>query len=254
MQIRHHYAQGTPQDAQRRPPASMPEQVPLKKPAYRKPPARDSLPPQKPITDEPAPKKHAVWKIVVKRFFQVLGLLLALVMVYVFLLMGEPDENDQLATQSTAQEETIRVPIAAGEVTGTADLGLLAANFGKPVLALYVANLPLQKATLFDTAFRGGYARRLTLNYTFSDGMVLTMESIRPTAAVSLLADDRYRLNVDSLYTVAGLDAVRMESDVQVCLIARGSEAVYAVLCPMAHAEELSALLKLTSLMEPSTP
>jgi hypothetical protein len=254
LQTRHHSAQGAPQAPQRRPPAGMPEQVPIKRPSYRKPPPRDSLPKQMPLTNEPAPRKRAVWKTVVKRVLQVVGLLLALSLVYVFLLMGEPGEDDQLAAQNAAQEETISVPITAGEVTDTQDLTLLAAKFGKPVLALYAAELPLQKATLFDTAFRGGYARRLTLSYTFSDGMVLTMESIRPIAAVSLLSDDRYRLNVDSLYTVAGLDAVRMDSDVQVCLIAQGSAATYAVLCPIAHEGELRALIKLSSLMQPSTP
>ncbi len=253
MQTRHHYAQDAPQGARRKPPAGMPEQVPIKRPSYRKPPARDSLPPQIPLTNEPAPKKRAIWKIVIKRVLQVLGLLSALALVYVFLLMGEPGEDDQLSAQTAAQEETISVPITAGEVTDTEDLSLLAAKFGKPVLALYAANLPLQKATLYDTAFRGGYARRLTIRYAFSDGMVLTMESIRPIAAVSLLSDDSYRLNVDSLYSVAGLDAVRMDSDVQICLIAQGSDAAYAVLCPMAHEEELRALLKLTSLMQPST-
>ncbi len=93
------------------------------------------------------------------------------------------------------------MPIAASEAAGTTDLNQLAAKFGKPVMALYSSGLSLQKATLFDTAFRGGYARRLTLAYAFSDGAVITVESIRPTAAVSLLSDKRYRLNVDSLYT-----------------------------------------------------
>ena len=38
---------------------------------------------------------------------------------------------------------------------------------------------------LFDTAFHGGYARRMQLTYAFATGETLTVESIRPTAAVS---------------------------------------------------------------------
>jgi hypothetical protein len=170
----------------------------------------------------------------------------------VFLLMGEPGEDDQTDSQTTAQEETIRVPIAASEAAGTTDLNQLAAKFGKPVMALYSSGLSLQKATLFDTAFRGGYARRLTLAYAFSDGAVITVESIRPTAAVSLLSDKRYRLNVDSLYTVAGLEAVRMDSDAQICLLApRLRSGLRAVLPRFPHGD-LSALIKLMTLMEPS--
>ncbi len=166
--------------------------------------------------------------------------------------MGEPGEDDQTDSQTTAQEETIRVPIAASEAAGTTDLNQLAAKFGKPVMALYSSGLSLQKATLFDTAFRGGYARRLTLAYAFSDGAVITVESIRPTAAVSLLSDKRYRLNVDSLYTVAGLEAVRMDSDAQICLLApRLRSGLRAVLPRFPHGD-LSALIKLMTLMEPS--
>ena len=143
MQTRRLFAQGTPQGGRRKPPEGMPERVPFSKPAYRKAPARDALPPQQPITDEPAPKKPARWKTVLKRFLQIAGLLLVLAFAYVFLLMGEPGEDDQLASQTTVQEETIGVPMAASEVTGTADLNLMAANFGKPVMARSTLSLNL---------------------------------------------------------------------------------------------------------------
>jgi len=230
----------------------MPTRVP---PARRpSPQARqaDRLPAQKPITDEPLPTAPPKWKRVVKRAFAFLGVLLALALAYVFLLMGEPGEDDQLAAETVTQEESIRVPIAASQVNGDQDISTLAVNFGKPVLMANGSALTLQKATLYDTAFNGGYARRLTLVYAFADGSACTVESIRPTAAVSLLSDKRYRLNVDSLYTVAGLEAVRMDSDAQICLLARGSEAAYALYCPASHTGDLSALIKLMTLMEPS--
>jgi len=251
LQIRRHSAQGSPQGGQRKPPAGMPSRVPPgRRPQPR--PARSTLPPQQPITDEPKPAAPSKWKGVVKCIFAVLGILLALAITYVFLLMGEPGEDDQLIAQTTTQEDTIRVPIAASQVSGSADLNPLAVNFGKPVLALYNGDLPLQKATLYDTAFRGGYARRLTLVYAFADGTALTVESVRPTAAVTLLGGDDYRLNVDTLYALAGMDAVRMDSDTQICLIASGSEAVYALRCPVAHAADLAALVNQTALMQPA--
>ena len=254
MQVRYHRAQGAPGGGQRRAPDGMPTQVPPRRPQAAQPTATDALPTQKPVSDEPEAVAPAKWKATLKRVLAILGLILALSLVYVFLLMGEPDEDSQLTKETATQEETIRVPIAASQVNGNADLNPLAVNFGKPVLALYGSNLPLAKATLFDTAFRGGYARRLTLNYSFTDGSVLTVESVRPTAAVSLLGGQGYSLNMESLYAMAGLDAVRMDSTEQICVLARGSEAAYAVVCPVSHKEELAALLKQVSLMQPSTP
>jgi hypothetical protein len=254
LQKRQYFQQGSPQGDRRRRPEGMPTSVPPRKPAPP-PLPRDDLPRQKPITDdEPAPVRPQKWKHVLKRVFAVIGILLALSLAYVFLLIGEPGEDDQLAAETATQEETIRVPIAASQVAGDADINQLAANFGEPVLAMYGGDLSLQKATLFDTAFQGGYARRLTLVYAFSDGVLLTVESVRPTAAVSLLKGSGYRLNTDTLYSLAGMNAVRMDSDTHTSLVASGSDAAYAVLCPAAHAGEIDSIARLASLMQATTP
>lgn len=254
MQIFHRSAQGSPQGGQRKAPHDMPTSVPPTRLLHPAPVQQEAMPRQKAITDEAEPVAPAKWKAVLKRVLIVLGLILALSLVYVFLLMGEPDEDGQLTAQTTQQEESIHVPIAATELAGNADINPLASNFGKPVLALYGSSLTLQKATLFDTAFRGGYARRLTLDYAFSDGALLTVVSLRPTAAVSLLGKERYQINMAALYTIAGLDAVRMDSEDTICILARSLDAAYAVLCPVTHASELSALLKQSSLMQSATP
>ncbi len=248
MQIRRHFAQGTPQDSQRKAPAGMPTSVPPAKPVIGRTPPRDTLPAQQPVTDDPTPKKPARWKHIVKRVLTVIGIILALAVVYLFLLIGEPGEDDQLLTQSTPQEETIRVPISGTEAEGNVNINELATRFGEPVLALYKSSLTLQKTTLFDTAFRGGYARRCVLQYTFADGQTLTVESIRPTAAVALLGSDGYSLNLNTLYTLAGMDAVRMDSTDATMLVSRGSGAAYAIICPAEHVTELGSLIKQATL------
>ena len=57
-----------------------------------------TCPQQKAITDEPEIKPPAKWKAVVKKILIVLGLLLALAFLYLFLLMGEPDDDDEVLT------------------------------------------------------------------------------------------------------------------------------------------------------------
>ncbi len=244
--------QNRDQSAGRRPPEGMPTQVPPRRP-QAPPPERDRLPAQKPVTDEPQSKTPAKWKKVAKRVLAALGLALSLSLIYVFLLMGEPDEDDQLQKQTAAQEETIRVPIAAAQVDGSADLNPLAVNFGMPVLALYGSPLALQKATLFDTAYHGGYARRMQLVYAAATGQTLTLESIRPTAAVALLGGETYTLRMDGLYTLAGMDAVRVDGQKTVMILARGLDAAYAVVCPADMEADLPALLKQATLMQPGS-
>ena len=135
---------------------------------------------------------------------------------------------------------------------GAEDVPLLAASFAKPVLTLQT-DLALRKATLYDTAFAGGYARRVTFVYAFADGQTLTAESIRPVAAATLLGGGGYSLSINQRYTMAGLDAVRMDSASTICVFAKGEGAVYAINCPKAHQEELPQLLKSLLLMMPAT-
>lgn len=210
-----------------------------------------ALPKQKPVTDEPEAKAPSRIKPILRRALLVLAVVVALAFLYVFLLLGEPSEDSELTAQTTAEEEVIRVPMAGTQMQGDADLSVLAANFGKPILAMSGEGLALTEATLTDTAFEGGYARRIRMTYTMSDGRQLIAESIRPTAAVTLLRGG-YDLRIDALYTLCGLDAARMDSATESCVFASSADAVYAIVCPTT--DTLGALLKQAVLLQPSTP
>ncbi|MBN1777954.1 MAG: hypothetical protein JW811_07510, partial [Clostridiales bacterium] len=103
--------------------------------------------------------------------------------------------------------------------------------------------------SLYDTAYRGGYARRLTLTYQFPDGQIMTIDSIRPPGAVALLEDSGYVIRVDTLYTMGGMDAVRMDSGDYVRLAAEGPEAAYVVHFPIVHQDQLTDYLRYTGLI-----
>lgn len=231
---------------ERKAPEGMPHSVPSQSRMPRqqvKP--RDVLPQQRPVTDEVAAPPPKRWVFIAKRVLLGLAVTLALAFTYLFLLLGEP-ENTAVDVPHV-QEEVIRVPMAAQE---NADLGAISAGFGKPVLALY-SELPLHKASLYDTAFQGGYARRATLTYAFADGQAVILDSIRPTAAVTLLESGRgAALVLDNLYAIAGLDATRMDTDRTICIFGRAEEAVYAVTCPASRAADLSVLIRQTILLQ----
>ena len=236
----------------RTPPSGMPAQAPHPdQHALRgKPKAHSPMPEQRKVTDEEVEVKQPSRFMKILRWIGLaLLLILALVSAYLFLLLGEPDEEIKYLPK--VDEETIAMSMGALEVPGASNVENLADTFGEAVLSLG-QGLSMQKARVYDTAFQGGYARRVTLTYAFDDGQTLMAESIRPTAAVTLLQGKGYELDAFSLYTLGGLNAARMDNDTQVCVFGQSDTAVYAVICPKAHAEELTGLLRYTMLVPPS--
>jgi len=238
-----------PQNGRRRPPEDMPKEIETIKRDYLQQEPHDDLPRQKALTDEPEQKPPAKWKAILKKILIFLGILLALAFLYVFLLMGEPDDDDEVLLKQSAQEEVIQMAMTGQELSGDADLNAVAVSFGKAVMELRGGVLPLLKASLYDTAYRGGYARRLTLTYQFPDGKVLTVDSIRPPGAVALLTDPAYVIHVDTLYTMGGMDAVRMDSSAYIRVAAEGTDAAYVVHIPVAHSDQLTDLLRYMGLI-----
>ena len=211
------------------------------------PPAQSGTP--APLDEEEIQlKPPSLFRRVLKRVGFAVLLVLALVFAYLFLLLGEPDEDAKYMQK--AAEETIAMPMSALEVPGEANVQTMADAFNQPVLSLGQA-LEMKKARIYDTAFEKGYARRVTLTYAFEDGTEITVESLRPTAAVTLLHEKGYKLDAAALYTLGGLNAGRMDNASTLCIFGQSDTAVYAVRCPRTHAQELTSLLRYTMLIAP---
>lgn len=210
----------------------------------------EPMPPQRPVTDEETVERRpSLLSRVLRRAALWLLLALALVFAYLFLLLGEPDDDAKYVPRPV--EDTISMPMNALDVPGESDVQKLADAFGQPVLALN-QQLTMYKARIYDTALDGGYARCVTITYTFEDGAQLLAESMRPTGAVTLLAREDYTLDASALYTMGGLNAARMQNDDQLCVFAQSDTAVYAITCPVSHAEEITNLLRYTTLVAPT--
>lgn len=203
-----------------------------------------------PAVEETQKRQPSVAGRVIRRAGLALLLILALIFAYLFLLLGEPDEEAKSVQKPV--EEIITMPMSAVDMPGESDGQKLADTFGQPVLVLGQA-LTMHKARIYDTALEGGYARCVAITYAFEDGAQLLVQSMRPTRAVTLLQQNGYRLDASALYTMGGLNAARMQNDTSVCVFAQSDTAVYAVICPVSHAEELSGLLRYTALVPPST-
>lgn len=217
-----------------------------RKPAGNEP--GDELPRQKALTDEEEPPKETPrWRRAAKRALAAAGVILALCLAYVFLLLGEPDED--VAALSQKETDPVTMPMTAVESPGETSVEGLAELFGRPVLCLYGSALSMQRSRVYDTAFQGEYARRVTLTYAFDDGETLTVESVRPIAAAALWKEEGYRLDGETLYYIGGMDAALMANDRQICVFGQTDSAAYAVRCPVQRREELETLLKQTALI-----
>ncbi len=211
--------------------------------------AKTNPEPQNLLDDELSqPKPPSKTKVLLRRILLGVLLSLSLAAAYLFLLLGEPEEEAKNA--SNMEEAVIQMPMSPLESPGEANVGHLADTFGEPVMAIG-QGLEMQKARVYDTAFSGGYARRVTLTYAFSDGAEVTVESIRPTLAVTLLEQSGYQLDASALYTMGGLNAGRMDNAYNICVFAQNETAVYAVICPKNHEQDLDMLLRQTTLILP---
>jgi len=193
-------------------------------------------------------KKPSPIKRLLLRIAAAAAAVFALVFAYLFLLLGEPDEDAKYLPQ--AVEQTIAMPMSPFEAPGESSVENVAHTFGESVLSFY-SGLDMRKARVYDTAFSGGYARRATLTYAFEDGTLLTAESLRPTSAVTLLDMPGASLDASALYALGGLNAARMDTEETVCIFTQTDTAVYAVLCPASHASQLEAILTKTALTAP---
>lgn len=221
-------------------------------PKHIDPKSHADAPVQRPVTDEEMPleKQPSRLQRILTRIGLTVLLILALVLAYIFLLLGEPDEDAKYMSEQP--EAAITMPMSPLEVPGEGDVSFMADTFDAPVLSLY-HGLTMQKARIYDTAFEGGYARRVTLTYAFEDGQLLTVESIRPTAAVTLLQTAGAKLDATSLYTLGGTNAARMDNGQNACVFGQSDTAVYAVTCPLSHADELADLLRATVMIAPES-
>jgi len=208
---------------------------------------QQGLPAQKPVMaeDEVEEAPPSKWKAIFSKVLLYLFLMIAIVFVYIFLLLGEPeDDAQQLAN---VQEQKITTSMSPLEMPGESDVSTLATTFGQPVLSLYPGVLPMERARIYDTAFDGGFARRVTITYTLETGETLYVDSLRPTGAITLLSGD-FRLDGERTYAIGGVDAGWMENGQLIRVFGQTGEAAYCVTCPISMKEQLPQLLRSTIL------
>jgi len=161
---------------------------------------------------------------------------------YLAVVLGQPEESDKTAP---LQEQPLLAASPAIQLTAAEELPQLTAAFPVPVLSFLPGAGPQLNAGMsYDAAFENGFARILDLRYILSSGGTVQVQSIYPARALSLLSREGYTLRTASSQSLAGLQAVRMDSASGVRFHAQSDQALYVVTLPRMEDEALSATLK----------
>ena len=124
------------------------------------------------------------------------------------------------------------------------DLVKLVSDFPAPVMSyMSGSGMIFVSATSADAAVSGGFGRVTTLYWQTVDGEPVTLQSIWPADALSLLEDGFHFMPVagPSLF---GSMSVRMEKDDAVRLHVTTDQALYVVLLPRSLSGQVSDLCR----------
>lgn len=155
---------------------------------------------------------------------------------YIAVVMGQPPEDVTGATEkSRLAQQALPEPLA-GPVTVASEeeLAVLAEFFPAPVMFAggTSAKLTFAGGMCEDAPFEGGVARVVTLTYRTESFDTLTVQSVYPARALSLL-DQEGRTFTGVIHDkMAGYDYVAMQDAATYRLHAQGEEALYVFTAP----------------------
>ena len=171
-------------------------------------------------------------KKILKFLLKLLGALASavlLVMITLSLILANPQEKQEKPPAATPS------PYASPAVTAEEESGLarLISEFPAPVMNFMSGSgMTFVSAASSDAAFNGGFARIATLYWQTPEGEPVTLQSIWPSDALSLL-DPGFHFQAGTCPTLFGNTAVRMENSESVLRFYVTTEkGLYAVLMP----------------------
>ena len=180
-----------------------------------------------------------VWKLLI-RLFGVIVFVALLALLAGTLILAKPQENN--TEPSPVQPSADARP--AVSIDQETDLVKLVSDFPAPVMSyMSGSGMIFVSATSADAAVSGGFGRVATLCWQTADGEPVTLQSIWPADALSLLEDGFHFMPVagPSLF---GSMSVRMEKDDAVRLHVTTDQALYVVLLPRSLSGQVSDLCR----------
>lgn len=168
----------------------------------------------------------------------VLLTLLAIVLILVFyiaVVMGQPQTDAVSSARNMPAVQPLPEPLAAPVTVSDADgLRALAEVFPVPLMYAGGRTLTFLSGSCEDVPFEDGVARIVTLTYRTEDFDTLTLQSIYPARALSLLGRDGRSFTGVTVDNMAGMKYVGMQDAATLRMHAQG-EALYVFTVPTAE-------------------
>lgn len=186
---------------------------------------------------------------ILRGFLTALLTLLAAAIFYIAVILGEPQE--ELAAIQPLMDQPLLTASPAMNIEEEGLLFALHNDFPVPMMQpLAGSGLTFLSGESHDAAFDGGWGRIVTLRYRTSAGQELTVSSIYPARALSLVEKADYVLADVAGQSLAGLKSVRMENNTHIRLHAQAEEAIYVVTVPKMSSSELISITRSLQLYE----
>ena len=193
--------------------------------------------------------KAPMLRRVLKAAVSVLLTALLAVVFYIAVILGEPQEIEQ-AVQPLPDQPLLQASPAVN-ISSEGQLSAVLNTFPAPVMhPLAGSGLTLVSGTSYDAAFEDGFGRIVSLQYVNDAGRKMTVESIYPARALTLMGKGNYHLAGVAGQSLAGMKSVRMENGTSIRLHAQAEEAIYAVTVPTMESAELIGFTRSLQLVE----
>ena len=186
--------------------------------------------------------KLPLWRRSIKTVLLTALTIVLLAAFYLAVVMGTPQQEGSAVTARQDQPLLSALPSAVF-ILEEGQMGQVLNAFPAPVLAaMNAAALRFESGLCEDVPFEGGLGRKVTLSYRTAEDAVVTLVSIYPARATSLITKGDYLLSDTFGLPLAGLRSVRMEKPGSICMHAQGEEALYVVTLPELSATSLRTL------------
>ena len=186
--------------------------------------------------------KLPLWRRSLKAVLLTALTIVLLAAFYLAVVMGTPQQEGSAVTARQDQPLLSALPSAVF-ILEEGQMGQVLNAFPAPVLAsMNAAALRFESGLCEDVSFEGGLGRKVTLSYRTAEDAVVTLVSIYPARATSLITKGDYILSDTFGVPLAGLRSVRMEKPGSICMHAQGAEALYVVTLPELSATSLRTL------------
>ncbi|NMD37987.1 MAG: hypothetical protein GYA87_04815 [Christensenellaceae bacterium] len=182
-----------------------------------------------------------------KKLSLFLFILLVTVFIYVFLLLGEPNDLST-PTIETNINETITKPCLTMQYSSNTSMQDIINEFARPVLSKDTEPI---NANLSCDKHGNEYVYNLSVNYYLSNGTKYSIVSSRPIKSIYSTNAEGYEIIAENNVVIASMNGVWAENINTVMIVCNSENTTYKIIFPKIDKDTILLELKNLKLNEP---